>query len=491
MEDMERRELLTWIGIGGGVGIGTLGGLWLLGGGGEDDDDGPRTETTPSTGRTETATGTPEPQEVRHAEEFSTVVDAVAAGVDPNGTEPINPFLEEHAGDDTLLSFREGTYPVRPIDLSGYRHLGIAAATEASPTFLAQGDDCIGGGNAFIRLDGVDDLLLDDVTFDFSPNAIGGAIRINATGDATIRDIEATGGCHEQVVLFRIDVTDADSTAVVENLAIDNRDEDIALTGIYVGQPHAGEVVFRDCNVQGFTDNGLYGSPPGLEDGQGGIVHVEGGTYRNNNISNVRLGSEGSTARGVESISDTPPPTTEDSAPANARGFRLRSGQGQLIENCEVRITADSRFTHGGIVFHQTNGGAVVRDTAVEIDRDRTPAIRTFPIDSDHSGTPLFEGLEIVGNAAEGETVMLDGRDGTVFRNCLLEQRGADRNGIYFRDCGDCRIVDSRIDVTRNALILRGSNVTIENSTLVTPDGSQEIDEMDASDEDFTPRGEK
>jgi hypothetical protein len=473
--DMERRELLLLLGVGGSVGVSTLVGASLL-------DDRPRNPPMV------TPTERPEPVR-RHADEFGTVVDAVAAGADPNGEEPINPFLEEYAADDTLLSFPEGTYRFQPIDLTGYRHLGIAAAGETPPTFAAETGRCLGSGNQYILFDRLEEFLLDNVVFDFDGESTGGELRMNLTGDATITDVSASGGCAEQVAMCRIDVLDADATAVVENLTIDNRSDGIALTGVYVGKHHTGTVAFRNCDVQGFTDNGLYASAPGLEDGGKGIVRVEGGTYRNNNISNVRLGSEGSVARDVTSISDAPPPTTENSPPANARGFRLRTGRGQLIEDCTVRITENSRFTHGGIVFHQTNGGATVRNTSIEIDRNDTPAIRTFPRDNEHSGTPRFAGLKITGNASAGQTVLLEGRDETVFSDCTIEQTGSERNGIYVRNSENCRIVDSRIDVTRNPLVLRGSSVRIENSTFVTPDGTEEIDDMRASDGDFTPRG--
>lgn len=478
--DMERRELLLLLGAGGGVGGGTILGASLL--------DGQSRRPPPPT---ETETETPGESVVPHADEFGTVVDAVAAGADPDGEEPINTFFEAHAADDTLLSFPEGTYRLEPLELAEYRHLGIAAAGETPPTFVAETGRCLGSGQPYLLFNEFDDLLLDTIEFDFSGESTGGEIRLNLTGDAMITDVTATGGCDEQVAMFRVDVLDSAATATIENLRIDNSTDDIALTGIYVGKQHAGEVTFRDCDVQGFTDNGLYASAPGLEDGGKGIVRVEDGTYRNNNIANVRLGSDGSIASGLTSISDSPPPTTDNSPPANARGFRLRSGQGQVIEGCTVRITESSRFTHGGIVFHETNGGATVRDTTIEIERNDTPGIRMFPRDEDHTGAPVFDGIEITGGAATGQMVMLAGRDETVIRNCTIEGTGAERDGIYFRNSENCRITDSRIDVTGNPLILRGSDVTIENTTLVTPDGIEEIDEMDASDEDFTPRGTK
>jgi hypothetical protein len=470
--EFERRELLTWGGIGGLGGL--LVGLSILGGGGPDEDGG-------------TAVADPQPSGggPRHADAFGTVVDAVENGADPDGEEPITDFLTTHAGDDTLLSFPAGEYRLEPTDLSGYRHLGIAAAGSERPAFVASGDRCLGSGESYLLFDGVEDLLIDRIHLDLTDDSVGGIVRVNAAGDATVSNVTAAGGCDGQIALFRFDVLDADATALVRNLDIGARDDDEYLTGVYVGKSHAGELRFRDCTVQAFTDNGLYASAPGLSDGAGGVVHVEGGTYRNNNIANVRLGSVGSTAVNVESISDAPPPTTDAGPSANARGFRLRSGHGQRIENCLVRITADSRFTHGGVVFHETNGGATVTGTEITVDRDDTPAIRVFPDNSDHPGTATFEGVTMTGESAAGRTVLVEGRDETVFRDCEITATGDDRDGIHFWDCEGGRVVDSRIDVTGAPLVLRDATVLVENTTLVTPDGTEQVDQRRVTDGEF------
>ena len=462
--DVDRRRLLIGLGIAGGIGVGAGIGLSTL------DDEMPPAEET----------------DVPRTEEFETVVNAVAAGADPNGEELVNPILDEYAGDDTLLVFPDGTFLLEPITLSDYDRLGIVSDRGADPTFVAADGNCIDGGSSYVHLENVADLLLDGIAFDFTGDETGGIVRITATGDATVRDVSARGECAAQIAMFRLDVLPEAATAIVENLQITNQSTDSWLTGVFVGKKHAGDLIFRNCSVEGFTDNGLYASAPGLADGADGIVHVDGGTYRNNNVANVRLGSAGSVARGVTSISDSPPPS-DGEVTANARGFRLRSGHGQLIDGCEVQITGGSRFTHGGIVFHETNGGARVQDTRVEIDRDETPAIRLFPRDNDNPGSPVFEDIDITGTAAYGQSVLVDNRDETVFRNCTIKQSGKQRNAILFRDSADCRLVDSTIDVTNHPLILRNATVLVENSTLITPDGREEIDEMEATDGDFTP----
>jgi len=78
-----------------------------------------------------------------------------------------------------------------------------------------------------------------------------------------------------------------------------------------------------------------------------------------------------------------------------------------------------------------------------------------------------------------------------VFRNCTIDQTGTDRSGIYLRFSEGCEIVDSHIEVDNNAFVIRKSNATIRNTTVVTPGGERHIEEMDAEDGVFTPRGTK
>jgi len=472
---MDRRELLKRVGVAGGVGVaGLVAGRWTLDG---------RSGDGPPDARDET----PRDRPVRHADAFGTVVDAVAAGADTGGEVPINGFLERNAADDTLLAFPPGTYRLEPVDLSGYTDLGLAAAYETPPTFVAASGYCIGGGESYASFSGMSRFLLDGVEFDFGVRNAGGVVRVAAMGDVTVRNVAVSGSCDDQVALFRLDVVNPDATATVENLGLSNPAEDTSLTGVYVGRKHAGTVIFRDCEVEGLSDNGLYASAPGLPEGQGGVVHVEGGTYRDNNIANVRLGSDGSTARGVTSVSDAPPPTDTAGPDVNVRGIRLRNGRDQHLQDCSVTITRDAGFSYGGLVFHRKNGGATVTDTTVEVDQHATPAIRAFPLDADRPGTLTFENVEVTGAASREHAVRVDGRDGTTIRNCTLGGTGRNRGGVILRDSRDCRIVDSRIDVTGDPLVLRGSTAAVENTTLVTPDGTRHVDALNATDDDFPP----
>lgn len=438
-----------------------------------------RTPTPPEEEEPPTPT-TEEPPE-RYEDEYGTVVDMVDVGADPSGQEPINALVQEHAGDDTVLTFPAGTFQLRPIRLVDYAHFGLAGSGDERPTLVSAPGECISG--PYLRFDGVSDFLMEHVAFDFREPNTGGEIRIDADGDATVRDVRAGGSCEDQIALFRIDVRDENGTGLVENFHAENATNDLSLTCIYVGEAHAGELTFRNCQLRGFSDNGLYASSPGQEAGRNGVVHVDGGLYENNNVSNVRLGSTGSTARGVEIVADTQP--AADSV--NVRGIRLRERGDQLVEDCNILIGPESGYGFGGIVYHPANQGAVVRNTAIQVDRDYVPAVRAFPR-SEGSSAQVFENLTITGGAARGFAAMIEGRDGTIFRNCTIEQTGEQRGGLRLAYSSDCEIVDCTIDVTAEPIVLRQSTAEVRNTTLRTPGGERYIDRLSADDEDFRPQ---
>ncbi|WP_197428649.1 right-handed parallel beta-helix repeat-containing protein [Halapricum sp. CBA1109] len=161
----------------------------------------------------------------------------------------------------------------------------------------------------------------------------------------------------------------------------------------------------------------------------------------------------------------------------------MRNKSGQVIEGCDITFGAAAADSFGAIVFHQANGGALIRDTTVTIDRPSVPAVRCFPERGESASSPVFENCTIRGSATDGVTGRIEGRDGTVFRNCTIDQRGSDRRGLHFRDSEDCRIVDSRLTVANAPVAVDNGTVTIENSTLVTPTGERHIDSRTLTDE--------
>ena len=419
----------------------------------------------------------------RYAEEFGTVVDVVEAGADPTGEEPINGLLADYAASDTLLAFESGTYRLAPGVFSGLSTFGILGIGDERPTIRPTSSRCH-PGDAHLAFESVEGFLLEDVDFDFQQDGTGGSIHLFADGDVAVRNVEVSGDCPDQIAVLRVDVREADAEAVVENLAATDRRRDSQLTGVYVGKPHAGSITFRDCRIRGFSDNGLYASAPGRPEGEDGSVAVVGGTYADNNIANVRLGSTASVARG-DTVDVASPAPLEGSV--NARGIRLRDRGDHVVEDCEIAIGGDTDRSIGAVVFHPDAGGATIRDTSITVDADGVVGIHALaPSNPDVEG-PVVEDVTIGGSAASGYAAALSGRDGTVFRNCVVEGTGHDRGGIRLDDATDCEIVDSEIRTTGAPIDLRGASATVENTTIATPEGTRTIESLEASDEVLTP----
>lgn len=485
---MDRRQLLRRGAAAGAVGLtGVTGYLVADGSSSSDEEPTERPQSATPTEETEEppptqSTATAEEPSVRHSEAFGTVVDAVEAGADPTGAEPIDDLFDTDAADDTLLSFPAGNYRLPQVELDGYDHLGIAAAHDERPTFFAPADSCH-NDDPHVQFGRVTDFLLEGIDFDFQKPGAGGAINVIASGNATVRDVSAQGSCRRQITMFRMDVRNPEGVGLVENFRAQNVEDSGWMTGAYVGLHHSGEITFRNCELSGFTDNGLYGSAPGAEGGGGGTVHTEGGEFRNNNVSNIRLGTTGSSARGDTIVVESAP----EAESVNIRGIRFRRGVGQTVEDCDIRFGPDVTDSFGAVVYHADNGGALLADSTITMDSDGIPAVQGVYQSGESDSAPTFRNLRIDGDASRGYAVMMNGRDGTTFENCSIEQHGAQRDGLRLAYSDDCELIDSRIDVTGYPLILRKSTLSIRNTTFVTPDGERHVDEMEAGPGDFRP----
>lgn len=445
----------------------------------------PSTETpteseTPAETPTESETPAETPTE-RHSdwEGFETIVDAVAVGADPTGELPVNLLFERYANDDTLLAFEPGTYKIDYFGVRDLSGLGVVGTGDDPATFVPAAGNCR-GGHPWVALEGIDSLHLENLTFDFRTVSSGGPIHLFLDGESVIRDVTCLGSCSNQISMLRVEVTDEQGSARFENFVARNSDDNQSLTGVFVGETHAGELLFEGCTLDNFSDNGLYASAPGGEGGGDGAVRVVGGGYRNNNVSGVRLGSTGSSAENVTVVVDSETPGWGQ---LNARGIRLRNKSGQVIDNCRITFGENAADSFGGIVCHQANRGALVRDTTITVDRGLIPAVRAFPVLTATEETLTLENCTIEGAAGAGVTARIEGRDGTVFRNCTIEQRGAERRGLHFLNSSNCRIVDSRIDVTTAPVTVENGTVTVEDSTIVTPDGERQVEQTTLEDE--------
>lgn len=488
--NLERRDILKAAGAGAGA-VGVLGiGAYSWTRSGQENSESP-VPRPPENGEEppngQPSNGQPPSDDppidaIPHADDFSSIVETIETGLEPDMGEPVNFLFDEYSGDDTLLAFEPGTYQLDPIQLADTTHLGIVSSGEQPVRFVPTAGNCR-GGNPYIFMNQVSDLVWENVTFDFTDSEAGGPIHLFLRGDSIIRDVTYQGTCSNQLGIMRVEVLDSSGSALFENLQASNIDENHTLTGVYVSGNHAGEATFRDCNLEEFSDNGLYASAPGGPNGNDGTVNVVGGVYRNNNIANVRLGSSGSVAEDVTVIVDSETPGWGQ---LNSRGIRLRNKSGQVIENCEITFEPEAAYSFGAIVFHKNNSGGLVRDSTIRLRRDEIPAIKAFPDANPGTGKPEFEDLVVAGNAAGGYTAEIEGRDETEFRNCTIVQPGSDRRGIRLLDCQNCRIVDSHVHVAEEPLILHNSSATVENTTFISEGGREYVEQRSYENETVT-----
>lgn len=140
---------------------------------------------------------------------------------------------------------------------------------------------------------------------------------------------------------------------------------DEAMAGVFVHARHAGTLTVRDCYFRGWLNNALYASPPGNEEnqyftggniGQGGEVHAENCYFEDNNVSSIRLGSAGSSAKDCV---------------VNGGDHRGCWAYYEHIDFVNVHSTAARAFESGGRT-HDHQGSAVIDADNCQADGDLT-----------------------------------------------------------------------------------------------------------------------
>ncbi|NHN49859.1 hypothetical protein G9464_20020 [Halostella sp. JP-L12] len=393
--------------------------------------------------------------------QYDTVVDVVDAGADPTGSDPIDGVINQHAGDNTVLVFPDGTYRLDGLSLSGLNNFGMIAADGAEPA-LRPGN--VSSRN-WISLTGVSNIEIDGIDYDWQGR--GGRTYIRANGDVSINGLNVRGRIrrkHGEGMFMRVDVVDGSATAQVTNchwVGPRRGDGDNAV-GFYTGRNHAGTIVLRNMHLENFSNNAVYASDPGRSNGSGGRTIVEDSTFKNNNVAAVRLGGPGSVCRNNLIVNDEKVPG--HGTGINARGVRIRNGRNILVENCDFIYGPNASRSQGAIKFHREGGSAMIRDSRIQMDADY-PAInaRTPAIGGDTS--VVVDNVSVTGDADGGRAISIQDRDGSAVRNSCIHQTGQDRHGVVFENSSNCAVESSNINVSGRAVVMRSSDGTTSNIT--------------------------
>ena len=307
---------------------------------------------------------------------------------------------------------------------------------------------------------GGENFHLEGVTFDFTKERYGGRLQCIASGDFTLRNVTVKG-VNEGEGTFRFDVRDPKATGLVENLTALDGGQTL---GIFVGRQHAGELILRNCRIGGFYNNGLYGSAPGKPSGGGGAVKVEGGLFKNNNIAQVRIGTDGSYVKGTKIVVDGHVPPRESDGAINSRGIRLRRGTDHVVEDCDIHMSEGGG--DGAIVFSGAAGGSTVRNTRINMATDTyTAAVNAKPTGEGGLKESTFENVDITGSADGVTGVLLIERDGWRFNNVTVRQRGRNSTGFHLIRSENVVIKSSLIRVMGAPIVLERSSIDADDLT--------------------------
>lgn len=293
--------------------------------------------------------------------EFADLID-IDDHVDPG--DRIDDLIEDLAGNNRLIQIPEGTYRMGSLDLSDLRHFGIRGIPGGDVTLEQVDPD-----SSWLGFSDGRHILVEGFDIDTTGVESTGNLNLQMPGPWLCQDVHFVGqlttGAFRVAVMTSGRVGELRQCSAADGGVPGERSRfGFAPTG------HAGEVFIRDCHGAWHTDNGIYASPPG-KDGEG-PVHVIGGLYRNNNIDNVRIGSNGSSIKEVVSIQ------SEVARTANGRkqrGLWVREpGQDLRIENNEIRMVDDANAA--GILCGSGADGAsgVMRDNLIYQEPGTGPA---------------------------------------------------------------------------------------------------------------------
>lgn len=370
--------------------------------------------------------------------DYDTVVDIEEAGADSSGDDPIDDVFDDVKGDDTLLKFPEGTYRANSLILYGLTNFAM----------VGEGDATLVPGESYDRdlwLAGAEtrDVRIENFTFDHRGDGVAPQIDIGVEDGFVFRDIRKIGVHDAGGPSTALDVYSGGSALVERYVASDGGEA----VGFYAGGE--GSLTVRDCRIERFDDNGLYVS------NLGGSAVVDGGTYRNNNVAQIRVGSPNTVVRNATIEVDEPLPVS-DGGRRNMRGIRIADGPGPVsIEDCD--ITLENSEGTGGIVGAYSGGSFDVSNTRIYVGSDYTTigsggtrtAYGIFVDDATATdpGTRTIDGVSITGGGTY-RSAMLFRRDDNTVRNCCIEQSGDGRDGLVFEDSTNNTVRNCTIDVT-------------------------------------------
>ncbi|WP_415379395.1 right-handed parallel beta-helix repeat-containing protein [Halosimplex sp. TS25] len=447
----------------------------------------------------------------RLREKFDRVVDVVEAGADDTGSESIVGVLERLRDDDrlqhgTLLYFPPGRYYIdRQFRMTGFDLFGMYGndATLVPADYHGIEDDKHKLFRLGVSYNPGNRLFVENFAVDQTADDTGARVLDVAVADRLeVRDIDVQGK-HDSGAWGpgRFVVTDPDGTGVVERFtAVDGGEYSANAphdklwrgpSGIICNTYNEGRMTFRECELGGFPDNGLYAA------GTNGQIRVWRGTYRNSNGANVRVGGPNSEIIGVDVVVDRNWEETEAQ-----RGIRVEKTNDVDVKDCYVRIAADTPNSHAISVQWDVEkaylkGNTVVVDSPVFNHgiclASRTGDVTVYQTSVEHNG-PGGSAFYIDGEGTDDEWAMLaqvtvtgsaghkwnragiyNKRNNVEFRAVDVDQTGSSKRRALENFGDDCMVYACDFTARQHPLIDTAADTRVEDSTFYSADDRQGI----------------
>ena len=387
---------------------------------------------------------------------YDRTIDVVSdLGVDNTGSTPIDDEIQPYVDDNTRLEFPDGRYRIGQLityDVENFQMVGTGDATLVPGSKTESVETWIGG--SFVR-----DLTFEGFTLDTEGYAP--TVGFGAHSGLVVKDIEKIGAQTDSSTAFGFAIWEADGYGLIENLQArdgDVFDDSVGATCVY--HKGRGNTTFRNCKIEGWSDNGLYAC-----DAKGSVT-VLGGYYANNNICQIRLGSAGSTVQSARIRVDEPRGSN-----SNMRGVRISDGGGPVdVVDCDIEMRRGQGS--GGVVTAFTGGTTNVRDSRIHVHEDYTTVGSSDPMTSfgiladDPSKVDDYAGLTVINTSITGGGTggagILSRRGNTVVKGSCIQQKGTSRDGVLFQTgLGGNSVEDSTIDVSGRTVAENDADVSV------------------------------
>jgi hypothetical protein len=387
---------------------------------------------------------------------FDVTLDAVSdLGCDPTGAQPCDRALE--AGLAAIESsrvqvrFPPGTYRLESRQrFAGYDAFGLVGSgtgegegkeeSEAETRFVCPA----GYQREWFRIERVGAFVFSGIDWDIRAPSCGPAVVARADRSLLIEDVEVLGRGAGDENLLMPRVGSPDGVGVIRRFVA--RDGGVLgrrRIGVWVGPENGGVLRFEACQLEEFPNNGIYASA------SKGAIEVLGGTYRNSDISQLRLSGPGCLVRGTLVAVDT----REYDGPRSAGKYRnprgiwweakRRRATGGRIEYTTVSVR---RGPSVGAVVIAKNGGAItVSRTAIEADAADTHGIFAYEPTGGHYEVPprpwrvRLNYVHVYG-ASSAPSIEIEGRPASNVTNSCIA------NGVLVAD----RPAEDTVDRLRN-----------------------------------------